>query len=95
MPSTPISQGVDLAIFWLFVSSLCVAWGGARLFLPPRKRMRRGNRSLSEIEIRHAYKLSKVRHRKSRQYKLIGITAMLAGSVGIFFAIKFVLESEF
>ena len=95
MPSVPISQGLNIAIFWLLMGSLCVAWGGARLFLPQRKRLRPVSHHLSRTERRHAYRLSKVRHRKSRQYRLIGLAALLVGAFGLFFAMRFFLESEF
>ena len=95
MPSIPITQGLNIAVFWLLMGSLCVAWGGARLFLPQRRRLRPTSHHFSRIERRHAYRLSKVRRKKSRQYRLIGLAALLAGAFGLFFAIRFFLESDF
>ena len=95
MPPSLIAQGQYIAIFWLFLCCFGVIWGGTRLFLPRRRHLHRSNRKLSRIERHHASKFSQVRHKKSRRYKLIGLTAMLGGAFGIFFAIKFVLESEF
>ena len=95
MPPSLIAQGQYIAIFWLFLCCFGVIWGGTLLFLPRRRHLHRSNRKLSRIERHHASKFSQVRHKKSRRYKLIGLTAMLGGAFGIFFAIKFVLESEF
>jgi hypothetical protein len=93
MSSIPASQGLNIAIFWLFMGSLCIAWGGARLFLPQRRRLRPVSHHPSRIERGHAYKLSKGRRKKSRQYRLIGLASLLAGAIGLFFSIRFFLES--
>ena len=93
MALSPTPTGFLIAGFWLILGCVCLAWGGARLFLPPKKPIRSALTYLSRVQKIHAYRKSKRQRSKRLRYRLAGLSVLLAGAFGIYFGIRMLMES--